>query len=52
MTTWLASIAGIRPGVESVVANQWVFVEAFLVEGCRRSLALDEPSLHVVSLHL
>ena len=40
------STAGFRLEVENVVANQWVSVEE-----CRRSLVLDEPSLHVVSLH-
>ena len=47
------SIAGIRLGVESVLANQeMVFVESFLVEECGRILVLDKPSVHVVSLHL
>ena len=46
------SIADIRLEVENVVANQWVFVESFLGEGCRRILVLDKPSLHVISLHL
>ena len=45
-------IAGIRLGVENEVASQWVFVVSFLVEGRRRILVLDKPSLHVISLHL
>ena len=46
------TIAGIRLGVENVVANHWVVVVSCLVEGCRRTLVLDEQSLHVISLHL
>ena len=34
------SIAGIRLGVESVIANQWVCVESFLVEDVGVSLSL------------
>ena len=48
MTPLLASVSDF----ENEVANEWVSVESFLVEGRRRSLVLDEPSLHVVSLHL
>ena len=46
------SIADILFGVESAVAIQWVFVEFFRVEECRRILVLDRPSLHVIPLHL
>ena len=45
------SIADTLLGVESVVANQWVFVGSFVVEECRRILVLGK-SLHVISLHL
>ena len=46
------SIVGILLGIESVIANQWVFVGIFVVEECTRFLDLvDEPSLHVISLH-
>ena len=44
------SNAGIRLGVENVVAKQWVFVVSFLVEECRHFLVLDKLSLHVISL--
>ena len=41
------SIVGILLGVESVIANQWVFVGIFVVEECRRFLVLvGGPSLH------
>ena len=47
------SIAGILLGVESVTANQWVFVGIFDVEECERFLVLvRKPSLHVTSVHL
>ena len=46
------TVAGIRLGVENIVANQWASVVSFLVEGCRRTLVLDEQWLHVLSLHL
>ena len=46
------SIAGIRLAVESLFANQWVFVGFFVVEECRRFLVLSEPWLHLISLHL
>ena len=46
------SIAGIRLGVENVVANQWDFVVPFLVEECWHFLVLDKLSSHVISVHL
>ena len=47
------SIAGILLGVESVSANQRVFVGIFVLEECRRFLVLvGKPSLHVIPLHL
>ena len=47
------SIVGNLLGVESVIANQWVFVGIFVVEECKRLLVLvGEPSMHVMSLHL
>ena len=51
-STDIDSIAGIRLAVESLIANQWVFVGFFVVEEWRRFLVLSKQWLHLISLYL